>query len=77
MTCSLQYNIPVDPSNKLALSLHYFSPSPFTSEFYFEPFNRTDSNGNVYNYGPTINWGDQMQYYRLITDFELMKNKLP
>jgi len=33
MTCSLQYQIPVDPSNKLVLSLHYFSPSPYQVNF--------------------------------------------
>jgi len=74
MTCSPNYKIPVDPSNKLALSLHYFDPSSFTKDFYYEPFNWTDSNGEVYYYGPTISWGDQGEYFQMITDFEIMKN---
>jgi len=74
MTCSSEYKIPVDPSNKLALSLHYFDPSPFTREYYYDPFNWTDSNGEVYYYGPTLSWGDQGDYFQLITNFEMMKN---
>ena len=74
MTSSPKYKIPADPSNKLALSLHYYVPSEFTSEFYFDPFNWTDIDGKSYNYGPTLNWGIEGDYYQLITDFELMKN---
>ena len=74
MTCSPEYKIPIDPSNKLALSLHYYVPTEFTSEYYFDPFNWTDIDGISYNYGPTVNWGIEGDYYRLISDFELMKN---
>ena len=74
MTISPKYKIPADPSNKLALSLHYYVPIEFTSEFYFEPFNWTDIDGNSYNEGPTLNLGIEGDYYQLITDFELMKN---
>ena len=74
MTCSSEYKIPVDPYNKLAISLHYFVPSPFTREYYFEPFNWTDGNGIVYSYEPALSWGNQDEYFQIITDFELMKN---
>jgi len=74
MTCSSDYKIPVDPSNKLAVSLHYYNPSPFTREYYFDPYNWTDENGNVYNNEPALSWGNQDEYFQIITDFELMKN---
>ena len=74
MTCSPEYKIPIDPSNKLALSLHYYVPPEFTTEYYFDPFNWIDYEGNSYNYGPTLNWGIEGDYFQLVTDFELMKN---
>ena len=74
MTCSSDYKIPVYPSNKLAVSLHYYNPSPFTREYYFDPYNWTDENGNVYNNEPVLSWGNQDEYFQIITDFELMKN---
>ena len=74
MTCSSEYKIPVDPSNKLALSLHYYVPSPFIREYYFEPFTWTDGNGIVYTYEPALSWGNQDEYFQMITDFEIMKN---
>ena len=54
MTLSSEFKIPVDPSDKLALSLHYFSPLSFTSEYYFEPYNWTDDSGIIYTYEPSL-----------------------
>ena len=74
MTCSSDYKIPVDPSNKLAVSIHYYVPLSFTQELYFEPYTWTDEYGNIYSYEPVLNWGNQDEYFQLVTDFELMKN---
>ena len=74
MTSSSEYKIPVDPSNKLALSLHYFEPSLFTREYYFEPYNWTDGNGFIITYEPCLSWGNEVEYLQILTDFELMKN---
>ena len=74
MTCSSNYKIPVDPSNKFAISIHYYIPSTFTREYYFEPFTWTDGNGIIYYYEPTLTWGIQDDYFKIITDFESMKN---
>ena len=38
LTCSSDYKIPVDPSNKFAVSINYYIPSTFTRELYFDPF---------------------------------------
>ena len=74
MTCSSDYKIPVDPSNKLAVSIHYYAPLSFTQELYFEPYTVTDDYGNIYTYEPALSWGNQDEYFQLITDFEIMKN---
>jgi len=75
MTCSSEYKTPVDPFNKFAISLHYYEPSPFTREYYYEPYNWTDSSsGMVYIYEPVLSWGNQIEYFQIIKDFELMKN---
>ena len=74
MTCSSNYKIPVDPSNKFAVSIHYYIPSTFTREYYFEPFTWTDGDGIIYYYKPTLTWGIQDDYFKIITDFESMKN---
>ena len=74
LTCSSDYIIPIDPSNKLAVSIHYYNPTRFTKEFYFEPYSWTDYDGVEYYYAPTLSWGDSEEYFQLITDFEMMKN---
>jgi len=73
LTCSSEYKIPVDPSNKLALSIHYYNPQRFTNGFYFEPY-WTDNNGDEYYNEPILNWGNQEEYFQIITDFEMMNN---
>ena len=74
MTCSSEFKMPVDPSDKLALSLHYYIPLSFTTEYYFEPYNWTESDGTIYTYEPSLSWGNQDEYFKIITDFEIMKN---
>jgi len=74
LTGSSNYKIPVDPSNKLAISIHYFEPYDFVYNTYYEPYNWTDNKGFIYIYGPQIKWGNSREYQKLIDDFELMKN---
>jgi len=74
LTCISEYKIPIDTSNKLALSLHYFAPISFTMEAYFEPYNWTGNDGYIYSYEPILSWGSQEEYSQIITDFEIMKN---
>jgi endoglucanase len=66
MTCSSEFKMPVDPSDKLALSLHYYIPLPFTTEYYFEPYNWTESDGTIYTYEPSLSWGNQDEYLKII-----------
>ena len=74
MTFSSDYKIPVNPSNKFAVSIHYFEPISFIKEGYFEPYNWTDDDGFSQILEPTLSWGNQEEYLQIITDFELMKN---
>ena len=69
-----QNKFPIDQSNKLAISIHYFNPYEFVEGIYFEPYNWTDDEGFVYTYGPNLIWGNSLDYYQILEDFELMKN---
>jgi len=73
-TCSSDYKIPVDPFNKIAVSIHYLSPHRFTSDFYFEPYSWVDFEGVEYYFEPTLSWGNIEEYFQVITDFEMMNN---
>ena len=73
-TCSSDYKMPIDPYNKLAVSIHYYVPSEFTKDTYFEAFSWIDKNGILIKYEPKIKWGDIDEYYKMVSDFEIMKN---
>ena len=74
LTSISEYKIPLDPSNKLAVSIHYYNPTRFTKEYYFEPYSWIDYDGAEYYYAPTLSWGNSEEYFQIITDFEMMKN---
>ena len=76
MTCSSEYKMPVDQSNKLALSIHYLEPNDFVYEKYYEPYNWTDYEGITYTYSPKLTWGNFMDYFNMFEDFKLMKGCL-
>ena len=73
-TCSGDYKMPVDPYNKLAVSIHYYHPSDFTKNPYFEPWNWTDLTGYTVYFEPSLYWGNGDEYFKIFNDFELMKN---
>ena len=66
MTCSSEFKMPVDPSNKLALSLHYYIPQAFAIEPYYDPYNWTDNEGISYSYEPSLSWGAKMNILKLL-----------
>jgi len=73
LSYSSEYKLPVDQSNKLAISLHYFTPNDFVMDYYFEPYNWTNYEGVTYIYTPKLNWGNSMEYHKIFEDFGLMK----
>jgi len=74
LTCSSDYKIPIDPSNKLAVSIQYYIPTKFTKERYYDPYSWIDYDGIEYYFEPTLSWGDSEEYLQIITDFEMMMN---
>ena len=61
LSCSKAYKIPIDPVNKFAISIHYYSPSPFTVEKDDNPWNVTNELG-VQIIKPLTKWGDENDY---------------
>ena len=72
-TCSSDYIMPIDPYNKLAISIHYYNPSEFTKNPYFETFIWVDNNNVTIINEPTLEWGNGDEYIKIFKDFELMK----
>ena len=73
MTCSSEFKMPIDQSNKLAVSIHYYEPFDFALEKYYEPFNWIDDNGYIYWFRPTLIWGSFSEYNKIFNDFKLIK----
>ena len=72
LTCNLSYKIPIDISNKLAVSIHYYIPYTFTlQDDYF--FTLMDFNGEEYNVSSDRDWGNDINYNQIITNFDLLK----
>jgi len=72
LTCSDDYIIPKDPSNKLAISVHYYSPDAFTLESDRNPWTYI-WNSKVYEIPPLTKWGDEGHYNDMINSFENLK----
>ena len=72
LTCSPNYIMPKDPSNKLAISVHYYSPQTFTLESDRNPWTFT-YDGEVYEIPPLTKWGDEGHYNDMIKLFENLK----
>ena len=60
-SCSSQFKVPKDPYNKLALSIHYYSPELFTTQPYEDKWIGKEK------------WGTEGDYNELITNFDTMK----
>ena len=73
LTCSQEYKMPTDPSNKLAVSIHYYIPPQFTVEKDDDPFFWIDENGEKRLIPPLTKWGSEGQYKDMFTNFETMK----
>ena len=74
LSCSKAYKIPIDPVNKFAISIHYYSPSQFTVERDDNPWNVTNELGEQI-IKPLTKWGDENDYKVMFTNFETMKEK--
>ena len=73
LTCSQGYKIPIDPANKLAVSIHYHVPSQFCLEPDDNPWTWTDDIGEVHIVEPMTTWGKENDYNDMISYFETIK----
>lgn len=71
-TCTYKYKIPIDPSNKMAISVHYYNPGQFTTEPEDNPWTYFDDGKELIL--PTLTkWGLEVDYKDVFTDFQTMK----
>ena len=64
LTCSKDYKMPIDPSNKFAISIHYYLPEEFTIENDDDPWKGVT---------PMTEWGTENSYKEMFTYFQTMK----
>ena len=72
LICSPEYKIPIDPSKRFAISIHYYLPEQFTIEPDDNPWTWND-NGVEKIVQPITVWGDENDYKDMFTNFESMK----
>ena len=68
-----ELDIPIDPSNKLAVSINYYFPSEI---YQFDDTISMDwyhKNGFNYMTNPIKNWGSNNDYKQLLTNFDFLK----
>ena len=68
-----EYILPIDPVNKLAISLHYYFPSESLDEYDITPIYWYDNTGYPYRSIPIIGWGIDDDYKELIEKFDYLK----
>ena len=72
-TCSSDYKLPIDPSNKIAVSMHYYAPSQFCLESDDDPWTWKDEHGVIQIVKPMTTWGEEGDYNDMIANFESIK----
>jgi hypothetical protein len=65
LTFSSDYKIPIDPFNKLAMSIKNNNPTKFTKQHYYDPYSWTDYDSIEYYFEPNLSWGIQKNIYKL------------
>ena len=73
LTCSEDYKIPYDPSNTIAISIHYSIPVYFTVERDDDPWYYFDGEGVKIIIEPMTKWGEDSHYKEMFSYFEIMK----
>ena len=73
LTCSPDYKMPIDPINKLAISVHYYPPTQFTTERDDNPWTWVDESGIIHEINPMTTWGIENDYNDMISNFETIK----
>jgi hypothetical protein len=72
-TCTSEYKLPIDPSNKIAVSMHFYYPTQFCLEEDDNPWTWKDDNGDIQIVQPMTTWGAEGDYNDMVTNFETIK----
>ena len=73
LICSPDYKMPIDPINKIAISIHYYAPTQFTLERDDNPWTWVDDVGIIHEVKPMTTWGIESDYNDMISNFETIK----
>jgi len=73
LICSSDYKIPIDPSNKIAISIHYYIPVYFTVEKDDDPWYSINENGEKEITVPMTKWGNKNDYNEMFSIFRKLK----
>ena len=74
LTNTFTYEMPKDPANKFAISLHYYIPIDYLNVYSEDiPMDWLDSNNNLYETNPINEWGSIKDYKAIIEKFTLLK----
>ena len=65
--------MPIDPSNKLAVSLNYYFPSQLYQNFYLNLMEWYNKNGMYYPTEIITNWGSNKDYKEIMKYFDFLK----
>ena len=72
LTCFSDFKLPIDPMNKIAISVSYFLPSQFCIEPDDNPWMWEDDNG-IHEITPKTTWGSQEDYNDIVSNLETVK----
>ena len=67
-------DLPEDPANKTAVSLHYYFPSETLYEYEIPPLDWSDKTGYEYEAIPITRWGSDYDYKEIMNKMEMLKN---
>ena len=65
---------PKDPSNKTAVSLHYYFPSKALNEYETISLYWRDKYGSLYETTPITKWGSEYDYKEIMNKMEMLKS---
>ena len=69
-----ELEMPKDPSNKTAVSLHYYFPSESSSNDGITPISWCLKDGFIYETIPIIKWGSDYDYREIMNRMEILKS---
>jgi len=69
-----ELNMPKDPYNKTAVSLHYYFPSETAIYEEITPISWCDKKGFIYEAIPTTKWGSDYDYEDIVSKMEIWKS---